>query len=86
MTTAGAWKARFCAWPTVHSDFVRGAIYAQTPIDHLSHLFCFRLASHRRKLQSPEAIAAARSLVTTLGLSDQYKALLPVILLASSPC
>lgn len=34
---------------------------------------------------SPEAMAAARSLVTTLGLSDQYKALLPVILLGLKP-
>jgi len=34
---------------------------------------------------SPEAMNAARSLVTTLGLSDQYKALLPVILLSLKP-
>ena len=33
----------------------------------------------------PEAMTAARSLVTTLGLSDQYKALLPVILLSLKP-
>jgi uncharacterized protein len=34
---------------------------------------------------SPEAAAAARSLVTTLKLPDQYKALLPVILLNIKP-
>ena len=34
---------------------------------------------------SPEAMTAARCLVTTLGLSDQYKALLPVILLGLKP-
>src|SRR6516164_3585560 len=34
---------------------------------------------------SPEAMNVARSLVTTLGLSDQYKALLPVILLGLKP-
>ena len=34
---------------------------------------------------SPEAMTAARSLVTTLGLSNQYKALLPVILLGLKP-
>ena len=34
---------------------------------------------------SPEAMAAARSLVTTLGLSDQYKALLRVIQLGLKP-
>jgi uncharacterized protein len=34
---------------------------------------------------SPEAMAAARNLVATLKLSDQYKALLPVILLGLKP-
>ena len=34
---------------------------------------------------SPEAMSAARSLVTTLKLSDQYKALFPVILLSIKP-
>ena len=34
---------------------------------------------------SPEAMTAARSLVTTLGLSDQYKVLLTVILLGLKP-
>jgi hypothetical protein len=34
---------------------------------------------------SPDAMAAARELVTTLKLSDQYKALLPVILLGLKP-
>lgn len=34
---------------------------------------------------TPESMAAARSLVTTLKLSDQYKALLPVILLGLKP-
>ena len=34
---------------------------------------------------SPEAMTAARNLVTTLKLSDQYKALLPVILLGLKP-
>ena len=34
---------------------------------------------------SPDAMAAARSLVTTMKLSDQYKALLPAILLTLKP-
>jgi hypothetical protein len=34
---------------------------------------------------SPDAMTAARKLVTTLGLSDQYKAQLPVILLGLKP-
>ena len=37
------------------------------------------------QMPSPEAMTAARSLVTTLGLSNQYKALLPVILLGLKP-
>jgi hypothetical protein len=34
---------------------------------------------------SPDAMAAARTLVTTLKLSDQYRALLPAILLGLKP-
>ncbi len=34
---------------------------------------------------SPEALTAARNLVTTLKLSDRYKALLPAILLSLKP-
>jgi uncharacterized protein len=34
---------------------------------------------------SPEAMSAARSLVTTMKLADQYKALLPAILLGLKP-
>ena len=34
---------------------------------------------------SPEAMTAARSLVTTMGIADQYRALLPVILLGLKP-
>jgi uncharacterized protein len=39
----------------------------------------------RAQMPSPEAMTAARELVTTLKLSDQYKALLPVILLGLKP-
>lgn len=39
----------------------------------------------RAQTPPPEAMAAARDLVTTLKLSDQYKALLPVILLGLKP-
>ena len=34
---------------------------------------------------SPEAMATARTLVTTMGLADQYRALLPVILMSLKP-
>jgi uncharacterized protein len=34
---------------------------------------------------SPEAMTTARSLVSTMGLADQYRALLPVILLSLKP-
>jgi uncharacterized protein len=46
-------------------------------------LFSISLAS--AQTPSPEALSAARSLVETLKLSDQYKALLPVILLGLRP-
>ena len=39
----------------------------------------------RAQTPSIEAMTAARSLVTTLGVPDQYKALLPVILLGLKP-
>jgi hypothetical protein len=39
----------------------------------------------RAQAPSPEAMTAARALVTTLKVSDQYKALLPVILLGLKP-
>jgi hypothetical protein len=43
------------------------------------------LGAARAQSPSPEAMTAARELVTTLKLSDQYKALLPVILLGIKP-
>src|SRR5579871_4718370 len=46
-------------------------------------LFSPSLAS--AQTPSPEAKAAARSLVTTMKLADQYKALLPAILLGIKP-
>jgi hypothetical protein len=45
----------------------------------------FSMGVARAQTPSPEAMAAARELVTTLKLSDQYKALLPVILLGLKP-
>jgi uncharacterized protein len=45
----------------------------------------FSVGVARAQTPSPEAMAAARELVTTLKLSDQYKALLPVILLGLKP-
>ena len=45
----------------------------------------FSIGVARAQTPSPEAMAAARELVTTLKLSDQYKALLPVILLGLKP-
>jgi len=52
-------------------------------IIHCMLLFSTNLAP--AQTPSPDAMTAARSLVTTLGLSDQYKALLPVILLGLKP-
>src|SRR5580704_4474238 len=48
-------------------------------------MFVFSIGTARAQTPSPEAMAAARDLVTTLKLSDQYKALLPVILLNLKP-
>jgi hypothetical protein len=45
----------------------------------------FSIGVARAQTPSPDAMAAARELVTTLKLSDQYKALLPVILLGLKP-
>jgi hypothetical protein len=39
----------------------------------------------RAQTPAPDAMAAARSLVTTMKLADQYKALLPAILLGLRP-
>ena len=50
-------------------------------------LLLFSLGTARVQAQTPsaEAMTAARALVTTLKLSDQYRALLPVILLTIKP-
>jgi hypothetical protein len=48
-------------------------------------LLLFTAGAAQAQTPSPEAMTAARTLVTTLKLSDQYKALLPVILLSIKP-
>src|SRR5216683_987345 len=45
----------------------------------------FSVGVARAQTPSPEAMAAARELVTTLKLSDQYKALLPAVADAYTP-
>jgi uncharacterized protein len=45
----------------------------------------FSVGVARAQTPSPEAMTAARELVSTLKLSDRYKALLPVILLGLKP-
>jgi uncharacterized protein len=45
----------------------------------------FSIGATQAQTPSPEAMTAARELVATLRLSDQYKALLPVILLGLKP-
>jgi uncharacterized protein len=51
----------------------------------IAALVLFSFGAAEAQTPSPEAMAAARTLVTTLKLSDQYKALLPVILLGIKP-
>ncbi|MDE2332063.1 MAG: hypothetical protein KGK16_14945, partial [Bradyrhizobium sp.] len=48
-------------------------------------LLLFSAGAAEAQTPSPEAMSAARALVTTLKLPDQYKALLPVILLGIKP-
>jgi uncharacterized protein len=50
-----------------------------------SGMFLGLACSAMAQTPSPEALTAARSLVTTLKLSDRYKALLPAILLSLKP-
>jgi uncharacterized protein len=47
-------------------------------------LLCIALPASA-ETPSPEAMTTARTLVTTMGLADQYRALLPVILLNLKP-
>lgn len=48
-------------------------------------MFLFSVSTSSAQKPSPDAMTAARSLVTTMKLADQYKALLPAILLGLKP-
>jgi hypothetical protein len=48
-------------------------------------MLLFSISGASAQTPSPEAMTAARSLVTTMKLSDQYKALLPGVLLGLRP-
>jgi uncharacterized protein len=56
-------------------------------IRRLLMIACLLLSASASQAQtpSPDAMAAARNLVTTMKLADQYKALLPAILLGLKP-
>jgi hypothetical protein len=51
----------------------------------IASMLLFSISGALAQTPSPEAMTAARSLVTTMKLSDQYKALLPAILLTLKP-
>jgi hypothetical protein len=51
----------------------------------IASMLLFSISAAPAQTPSPDAMAAARNLVITLKLSDQYKALLPVILLGLKP-
>ncbi len=51
----------------------------------VASLLLFSICASPAQTPSPDAMTAARSLVTTMKLSDQYKALLPAILLTLKP-
>jgi uncharacterized protein len=48
-------------------------------------LLLLSASASQAQTPAPDAMAAARSLVTTMKLADQYKALLPAILLSIKP-
>lgn len=48
-------------------------------------MFLFSVSTSLAQAPSPDAMSAARSLVTTMKLADQYKAMLPAILLGLRP-
>jgi hypothetical protein len=51
----------------------------------IASILLFSIGASQAQTPSPEAMTAARELVTTMKLSDQYKALLPAILLGIKP-
>jgi uncharacterized protein len=51
----------------------------------IAGMFLFSIYASPAQIASPDAMTAARSLVATMKLSDQYKALLPAILLGLRP-
>jgi hypothetical protein len=51
----------------------------------IASMLLFSISTSPAQTPSPDAMTAARSLVTTMKLSDQYKALLPAILLGLRP-
>jgi hypothetical protein len=51
----------------------------------IAGMLLFSICASPAQTPSPDAITAARSLVATMKLSDQYKALLPAILLTLKP-
>jgi hypothetical protein len=51
----------------------------------IATLLLFSICTSSAQTPSPDAMTAARSLVTTMKLPDQYKALLPAILLTLKP-
>jgi uncharacterized protein len=51
----------------------------------IASMFLFSVSASLAQTPSPDAMTAARSLVTTMKLSDQYKALLPGVLLGLRP-
>ena len=48
-------------------------------------MLIFSISTAPAQTPSPEALAVARSLISTMKLTDHYKALLPVILLSIKP-
>jgi hypothetical protein len=74
-------------WSIVENG-VRSQSMSLGPIKRLmiaGSMLLFSIGTAAAQTPSPDAMNAARELVSTLKLSDQYKALLPVILLSIKP-
>jgi len=67
------------------ADFQSGEETMATRVLIIACVFLGSICVSRAQTPSPEAMNAARSLVTTMKLADQYKALLPAILLGLKP-
>jgi hypothetical protein len=82
-------NARFCLLGKLNFRVSSRDLPSQEPMSRrrliIASMLVFSVCAAPAQTPSPDAMTAARSLVTTMKLSDQYKALLPAILLGLRP-